>query len=308
MDRKLRFTTSGRLRAALAAAIGALILLVRDHAPWPWLVDLMPEIGFALLVAVFIYLIFEVFAQADEEQIWRKRIEDITGNVFYGVLRRSLPESLLREANELVLSQVFIRKSLSLEYVLEDDTFEDEDGKAASYVRVMAAIRFRIENISDTPQKFPLRVALPNPVVQGLKEKTDVFSFSYVQHGAQHSVDLTKAKEMFRLNLAESQRSHVICEAEPILLEKGERAEVEYRYAMAKENEDAENFETLYPSDSIRLMIVDRGSRRIGASSHHPSELECLTLEGGPVQYRLNRYLLPHQGVLIWWKKAKPVQ
>src|SRR5690606_11582625 len=103
----------------------------------------------------------------------------------------------------------------------------------------------------------------------------------------------------------QSQATHIKCEGATVELEPGERVEVEMRYVMAREEEDSESFETLYPSDSIRLMIVDRGptARRVGASSHHPMELEDQTMDGGPYQFRLNRYLLPHQGFSIWWKK-----
>jgi hypothetical protein len=153
-----QWTVPGRLRAALAAAVGVIILLVREKLPWPWLQDLLHEIGFALLVAVFIWVVFDYFSHTDEEGRWRTRIEQITSEVFYGVLRRNLPKELLAEANTLILNQVFIRKGLSVEYILEDDAYADGAGNQVRYTKLSAAIRYTLVNVSDTPKQFPVAV------------------------------------------------------------------------------------------------------------------------------------------------------
>jgi hypothetical protein len=300
------WTTSSKLRAALAAACGVILLLGRHLIPYPWLEDLAHETGFALLVAVFIWLIFEYFSRTDEESKWRTRIEQITGEVFYGVLRRNLPKELLNEANALILNQVFVRKALNLEYILEDDTYADEQGHQIPYVKVIATLRYIMSNVTDGPQKFYHAVLMPNPLTPALQDKCDVISVACTQGGNRIEHDMADARQRFKAEMEESQEAHIKLGGPVLTLAAKEEVEVETRYVMAKEEEDAENFETLYPADSIRLMIVDRGPtrRRIKAGSHHPVELENLTTAGGPHQYRLTRYLLPHQGVLIWWKKA----
>jgi hypothetical protein len=155
------WSMSGRLRAALAAAIAVIILLLHEKVPYPWAKDLLHEVGFALLVAVFIWVVFDYFSHTDQEARWRARIEQITSEVFYGVLRRNLPKELLAEANTLILNQMFIRKGMSLEYILEDDTYTDEAGNENRFTKVSAAIRYVIVNVSDSQQKFPVAVMLP---------------------------------------------------------------------------------------------------------------------------------------------------
>ena len=108
--------------------------------------------------------------------------------------------------------------------------------------------------------------------------------------------------------MAKSTVARATCQCGDLELASGEEAEVDLRYVTAKLGDDVDGFETLYPSDSLRIMIVDRapGERRVGASAHHPGALEeqTLTPHGGPYQYRLNRYFLPHQGASIWWKRT----
>jgi hypothetical protein len=300
------WTATRLLRAALALVVGIALILLSPRVPQEG-EYIVREIGAALLVAVVIWVTFLALSQAEEEEHWRRRIERITGDIFYGVLRRSLPKALLAEANRLVLDQLFVTKYLTLEYVLEDDTYRPAGEEVGPYVKVSAALRFTVVNISDAPQSFPIAVSVSNPFEPGLKEQCDVPSVVLVQHGQRRDLDISGARARFRLAMARSTAASVTCLCGQIALEAGEEAEVDLRYVMAKREEDTDSFEALHPADSLRVMIVDRGpqGRRIGANARHPGELEdqTLTPNGGPFQYRLNRYLLPHQGVSIWWRK-----
>jgi hypothetical protein len=302
------WTASGGLRAALAFVLGVALILLSPEAP-PWAEHLVHEIGFALLVAAVIWVVLSFLSQADQDERWRRRIEEVTGRTFYGALRRHLPKELLAEANRLVLDQVFVKKNLTLEYVLEDDTYTKADGLVAPHVKASAALRFTVVNVSDAPQSFPVAVLVPNPLDPGLKDKCDVPSAAVVQNGHRRDLDISGPRARFRLAMAKSTAAHVTCRCGDIELAPGEEAELDLRYVMAKHEDDSDHFETLYPSDSLRVMVVDRGARerRVGANAHHPGQLEdqTLTSNGGPYLYRINRYLLPHQGASIWWRKGE---
>jgi hypothetical protein len=47
-----------------------------------WLQDLLHEIGFALLVAVFIWIIFDYFSHADQETRWRAPPREMIASFF----------------------------------------------------------------------------------------------------------------------------------------------------------------------------------------------------------------------------------
>lgn len=302
------WTATGALRAALAFVLGVALILLSSEAPGR-AEHLVREIGFALVVAAVIWVAFSFMTQADQEERWRRRIEQLTDRIFYGALRRHLPKELLTEANALVLDQVFIKKNLTLEYVLEDDTYTKADGVVGPYVKASAALRFTVVNVSDVPQSFPVAVLVPNPLDPALKDKCDVPSAAIIQHGQRRDLDISGPRARFRLAMVKSTAAHVTCRCGDIELAPGEEAEIDLRYVMAKHEDDSDHFEILYPSDSLRVMVVDRGAqeRRVGASAHHPGQLEdqTLTSSGGPYLYRLNRYLLPHQGASIWWRKGE---
>lgn len=305
------WTTARALRAALAFVAGLGLILASPHLP-SWAGDLLHELGFALVVAVVIWLTFHTLSRREDEERWRRRIERVRSDVVSGVLRRDLPKGLLLEVNRLALDQAFILRNLTLEYVLADDSYANPGGASVPCVTVSAALRFTVVNISDAPRSFPIAVTLSNPFEPGLKEKCDVPSARLHQHGAWRDVDIAGGRARFRLALARSAAAQVRCHCGDVQLISGEEAELDIRYVMAKREEDADTFETLYPSDSLRLMVVDHGAqgRRIGAIAHHPGALEdqTLTADGGPYQYRLDRYLLPHQGATIWWRKPDPAR
>ena len=77
---------------------------------------------------------------------------------------------------------------------------------------------------------------------------------------------------------------------------------------MAKEAEDTELLQTLHPADGLRVTIFDQcvdGRRVTFARSVHRNPIVPLASEDGSIAkiFTIPGYLLPHQGVLIWWKR-----
>ena len=61
------WTTTRKLRAALAFVLGLAFILVSPRIPNPG-GELLHEIGFALVVAVVIWITFHVLSDADQEE------------------------------------------------------------------------------------------------------------------------------------------------------------------------------------------------------------------------------------------------
>lgn len=116
------------------------------------------EAGFALIVALVIWGMFEFFSQVEKDDIWNDRIEKIAKNVFFGVFRRNFPPDLIKEATELLLEQTFIRSGLHATYVLRDDKYRDSAGNDMSYVRLETVARFKIRNVTNMNAQYPIRI------------------------------------------------------------------------------------------------------------------------------------------------------
>jgi hypothetical protein len=240
----------------------------------------------------------------------------IARNVFFGVFRRNFPAEFIAEANILVLEHSFIRTGTNVTYILRDYLYKDRYGKDRTFVNVLATLRFKLRNIANVARPFELKVGLPNPMIDELKDycrvlKVKVNNYYDVPHGdisAYLDSAMPAAQQKFRDLLTDDSHFMVPFHVATLNIKPDQEIEVIYEYEMAKEEEDTEICQTLYPMDSVNITIVDRGptQRIVRAKSIHHANLEDDTSanETGTYNYRLDRYLLPHQGYAIWWKKV----
>jgi hypothetical protein len=293
------------------AFLASLILIILPQLPalsrYNGTVQFLHEVGFALLVAIFVWSIFEVFSQAQTEDYWNDRIEKITRNVFFGVFRRNFPDGLIKEANILLLDHTFLRKGLDVTYTLMDGSYVDRDGVAQTFVKLSAITRFRIINISNIDAEYPIGVGLPNPLIEEMKSFCKVNRI-YVRRGEKTEYfDLDEAEKTFREEIKDDDIYQVNFKLKPIKIASGEEVEFVSDYIMAKEEEDTELLQTKFPTDSLSVTIMDQGptNRMVRARSIHLGDLRDDTPKeaNGSYNFTLDRYLLPHQGFVIWWKK-----
>jgi hypothetical protein len=296
--------------AIIALLAGALLLAI-SYFVVPensFLRDLSHEIGFALLVAVTIWITFEFFNQVESDDQWNARIEVIAKNVFFGVFKRNFPPDFIKEANILVLEHQFIRSGMHLTYSLADQTYQDRSGRTREFVKVSAVARCKVKNIGNAPAQLPIVIGLPNPLIDEMKSVCSVNSVTIKQNGKEAKPDLATAQSNFREKIKDDNLFMVPFSLASLSLEPDEVVELILDYSMAKEDEDTEIFQTLYPADSIIITVLDQGPTRrvIRARSIHFSPLENDTsaATSGVYNYKLDKYLLPHQGFAIWWKKV----
>jgi hypothetical protein len=321
MPKRSKIGTNGRrpilnFRSVCVLAIGLLMVICSEfffpdgnlHPVAELAKLLLQEIGFALIVALIIWCGFEYFSHVESEDEWNERIEKISKSVFFGVFRRNFPEALIREANTLLLEQTFIRRGCHVSYTLRDDTFKDEKGNAQPFVRLEAVARFKIQNISNTSASLPIAIGLPNPIQEDLKTKCAVIGATIKRNGKATVCDLKEAEQKFREELKNDLEYQVAFRLPEVTLDPQEEIEVIWDYVMAKEEEDTEIFQTRYPTDSISITVLDTSpsKRFVRARSIHPVQLDndSSAQSKGTYNYRLDRYLLPHQGFAIWWKQV----
>jgi hypothetical protein len=296
--------------AVIAAILGVLLLVISYFGvpDKPFWHDFSHEIGFALVVAVTIWVTFEFFNQVETDEHWNERIEVIAKNVFFGVFKRNFPPEFIKEANILVLEHQFIRSGMHLTYSLIDKTFKDRNGVTKDFVKLSAVARCKMKNIGNATAQLPIVIGLPNPLIDEMKAVCMVNSVTIKQGGKDHKPNLAQAEALFREQMTDDSRYQVPFSLPFIEVQPDETVELILDYSMAKEDEDTEIFQSLYPADSIAINVMDQGptKRIVRARSIHFSPLENDTSAeaNGVYNFKLDKYLLPHQGFAIWWKKV----
>jgi hypothetical protein len=264
------------------------------------------EIGFALVVASTIWMAFEFFSHQDANDHWNQRLENIAKSVFRGVYRRNLPEAYINEATDLTIEHQFLRTGLNVTYTIIDACCQFRNGESKRFVKLSAVARYKIWNVDSAVAKCPIGILLPNPLIDEMKAHCRVNKISVKKGGKDVPISLDKAEARFRDAIKDDNKFQVPFMVEPQDLRPGQEMEVIFDYVMAKEEEDTEIFQTKYPTDSLNLVIVDKGPTRrlVRARSIHLADLDNNTAaeSQGTYSYRLDRFLIPHQGFAIWWK------
>ena len=264
------------------------------------------EVGFALLVSLVVWAMFEARLSQDADKAWDRRIDRVTKNVFNAVLRKDLPKELLDEANNLILNSSMVREDFTVTYTLRDASV---NGGNLDCVLVDAVMQFTMRNISTDQVTWHACLGLPNPIHDELKALLKVTSLSVIKGGEPLQLEIENAEISFREKLKDNSETEVMYDAGKVTLEKGESLNVSAAYTMAKEAEDTEFLRSLHPANGLRVTIFDQtpGRRLVFAKSVHRHKLNRVSAPDTPGAaqiFNIPGYLLPQQGVLIWWKKA----
>jgi hypothetical protein len=319
-----RPTWLGRAGAYLVAALALLIAvlcilysyrgigfdagILEDEKRFPRLAA--HEIGFAFLVAVIIWCVFELSTRLDDETRWHTRVQSISKNVFMAVFRRRLPDDLLTEVTVLIFNHNFIRNAVHMTYTICDQEFLSRNGSKQGFVCLHASVRMIITNVSEAKCKLPLRLSIPNPLIDEMKEYCKVKSASYRINDVETPIDLSKAEENFRRDIGDDTKTSILFELTPVEVLPGAIIEVSWYYTMAKNDEDTEVFQTMVPAKHLIVTIIDTNpsKRMVRAESIHRSELreDISARAQGTYNFYLDHYMLPYQGFLVWWKNLPP--
>lgn len=303
-------TRSNKVLIAIAIAVflaGCVLTFAtaQDH-PQGWTtlqitaLHVFKEIGFALIVAAVVWVVFERLAAAHEQAIWSARMDSISENVFYGVLRREIPVGMLNVANRLALTQSLLRK----DFCYDINLLDPEEGSGADYVELRVKARYHLSNVSEIIAKHSLKGHLPEPTSKGPREKVKFHHIEVQLNGAPVG---TPAKLVEKANASLNRDGNRIAfDVGEFAVKRGDNLSCELEYSLIKASEDTDLIRTHLPAEALTVSVKDDTKRRflIQALSIHDKDaiLAQNDVEQGPVEYRIDDYLLPHQGMLLWWK------
>ncbi|QOG16951.1 MULTISPECIES: hypothetical protein [Bradyrhizobium] len=304
-------TTTLYLIATVVFLVGcALTFFTGTEHPEGWtalqvaLLHVAKEIGFALIVAAVVWMVFEQLAARHEQAIWNARIESISENVFYGVLRRQIPAGVLHVANRLALTQSLLRKNFRYDIRLLDP----EEGGSAEYLELRVKARYQLSNVSDIVAKHSLKGHLPEPTSKGPRGKV---KFHHVEVRLRKGAsDGTPAELVDKANASlKPDGNRIAFDIGEFAVEPEDTLSCELEYSLIKSSEDTDLIRTHLPAEALTVSIKDETKKQflIQALSIHDRDVISAKndVEQGSYEYQINDYLLPHQGMLLWWKPRK---
>lgn len=183
-------------------------------------------------------------------------------------------------------------------------------GGVISCVVVSAVLTFTVTNVGRMPAAYPVKIGLPDPIHPALRARCVVNDLDVVKHGIRNSYLSAHAQTELQRQIDDpTPKTSFLYDAGNVQLEPNESIEVRADHVMIKEPEDTEMLRMLYPCNGVTITITDRatdGRRAIFARAIHRTDIEDQSSRSNSATkiFRISSYLLPHQGVLIWWKRG----
>lgn len=314
-----------------------LVILAATEWMHPSLSHLARDVGFAFWVAIVVYVLFELRSRREFEQTLQRefrsqseeineivRLQDerlnekvtlMATNVFAGVYQRTLPRSLVDEASIVALEQELIKEGIILRYSFKNREFKTAEGNTTPFVCLQAYLTFTTKNISRSKVvDVPIGVSMPNPMIEAMIATTGVQQCRWRLDRDRvwqtlPPEKLTALNETIHEDMRDPNNVMVRAFAPSVQLRPGESVSIELSYTMAKEWEDTEVLTVATPADGLKVMISDPTQTRIirARAIHRLPVYESL---GGAdtmdKSYAIAEYLLPHQGLILWWKTRPP--
>jgi hypothetical protein len=265
------------------------------------IVSVLRDLAFAIYISIILTFLIERRHREQLEKKLDERVQAISEGVFAGVFQSEIPAAVVREAVDSAFKAKLFRRRFEITYSLSDAQVAMPNGGQRDYVCLHAVAEFSLKNISAEPTDAKLGVIVANPMRDELKPMVRVTEFR-INNAI---MDLQPGNQALQAELAQD-RSFGHFSAAIVRLAPGEEVHVYASYEMAKAPDDTEVLRSVHPSESLTIRVIDRngGQRKIRGQALHLADLEEITPQGGQGMHiwRINRALLPNQGVMFWWK------
>lgn len=284
---------------------------------WSFLSDVLIALGLALGVALIVSRTVEAANRRDLEDALDEKTRELSEAVMRGMFNRRHPEKLLDIVSQEILQREFIRDKLSLNYVFtrwrSPDGTHPERLKDRRFIAVKATINFTVRNVTANEAKegksavAPICLVLPNPILDELKSSVGVEEV-IVDGRKETRKKIDQVNREIRKQLKNDQLTDVMADFGSRVVQAGQTLHVQMAYTMIKELEDTELFRTLQISKGLDVVVFDDTGYdlKLRAKPVGFADMTELVSHDTTRHWQIDEILLPHQGILVWWKHKSP--
>ncbi|MDZ7895439.1 MAG: hypothetical protein U5M50_11070 [Sphingobium sp.] len=272
--------------------------------------EALKNLGIAFILSVVISVTIERRNRSEFFGAISEKSREISLNVFQGIFNNAHPPALLAKVRHEILEKPLIRDYIDVIYTLsclEGPKGTRIDGK--TFIKVDVILSTVARNVStdghgSSGVDLPLKVALPNPMVDELKGFVRLAKASIDGKDVDASAILA-ANENLQEQLADDTNVDAAVEFGMRALGAGDHVAISANYTMVKELEDTEVLRSLHTTQALNLTVADNTGLGliIMARGIHPGVLEVTGGGTTTTKWRLSDIILPQQGIMVWWKQ-----
>ena len=283
----------------------------------PLVGDVLLAIGLALGVALIVSRTVEAASRRDLETALDEKTRELSEAVMKGMFNRRHPEKLLDLVSEHILQKELIREKLSLNYVFTrwepDGGGHPERLEGKRFIAVKATINFTVRNVTASDAgdgkaaDVPICLILPNPIFDELKSSVGVEEV-VVDGQRENKGAIDNVNQQIQEQLKDDQLTDVRADFGSKRVQAGQSLQVQMVYTMIKELEDSELFRTLQISKGLDVVVFDNTNYnlKLRAKPVGFAGMTELASHETTRHWQIDDILLPHQGILVWWKQKAP--
>ena len=274
------------LAYCLMFLVGVLLLIIAYNVTKDgFLYFLFKEVGFALIVAVFLVGTIERFSRERHEAAAKESVLEINRNLFYAIFKRYIPEKVFEEVEKSVMESNVFRTKHELDYTIQD--FGDD------LVTCLAQTSYDLTSVVDAPIDHEIVVGLELPIdskyilkcyIEQLTIGSSVMNADqlapYITRNHEHCTLRFKTRIEGRATINVTTKSHLI-----------------------KKATDVELWASRIPSDGLKLTVsTPTGKLDVCASANHSEALDVKINNEVTKKWDLPHGIFPFQSIMFWWK------
>lgn len=279
-------TQRNLLAYVLMLVVGVLLLIIAYQMVkdgfWYFI---FKELGFALIVAVFLVGTIERFSRERHEAAAQESVASINRNLFYAIFKRYIPEKVFEEVENSVMEANVFRTKHELDYTIQD--YEGD------FVTCLAQTSYDLTSVVDAPIDHEIVVRLELPIDARYVSKCEIIQ---VKIGSSLLSALELANGI--------DRDHEHCTLRfKTRIEGRATISISTKSQLIKKTTDVEVWASRIPSDGLKLTVsTPGGNLEVCATANHSQQLENKISNTVTKKWDLPYGIFPFQSIMFWWK------
>jgi hypothetical protein len=274
--------------------------------------SLSRELGFAVIVALVVTWSLERRAKEKEVQFFQRSIEEtnklhlekkeeIAKDVLFNTLKRKIPKEISEILFDIIDNDYIVRRKLYLKYNIQELSKEYAKYRD-KYICLEITISYSLENTSNKATRADVTLCMPFPSNPELLQTVGVEDV-YLAGRALSAEEIAEG-DLRIPNTATEKRARWHCD-----LDAGATVPVSARFRIVKERSDSDCWTSLLPTTDgqyevvVGIPLLEWSVDALHSGRLTPADGTTVGVRiGGSCVFNLEKGLLPHQGVLLWWR------
>lgn len=248
---------------------------------------LAKEVGFALIVAIFLVFTIEKFTREHHQAAADELMEKTHKNLFHAIYKRYIPERVFEEVEKSLMESDVVRSRHELDYTIEARADRPD------LVTCTAQTSYELSSVVDAPVTHKIVVRLELPIEEHFHQECSIDELRIGNA-------VLNAHILARYIVRDAEHCTL---SYPMEMTPRGVYQISTRSRLVKKTTDMEVWASRIPSDGLKLTVsTPSKSLEVCASANHSQKLEERLNNGVTKKWDLPFGIFPYQSIIFWWK------